>query len=87
MDGWPPDQEPYHVPVQAPASPQGSATDDLRAFAAGRRFGTILADPPWQFTNRTGKMAPEHRRLSRYSTMPLGGRQGSGFARERPGSS
>jgi N6-adenosine-specific RNA methylase IME4 len=30
-----------------------------------------LADPPWQFANRTGKMAPEHRRLSRYSTMTL----------------
>ncbi|MGH9438051.1 MAG: MT-A70 family methyltransferase [Terriglobia bacterium] len=35
------------------------------------RFGTILADPPWQFTNRTGKMAPEHKRLSRYPTLPL----------------
>src|SRR5262245_39055761 len=34
-----------------------------------RRFSTILADPPWQFANRTGKIAPEHRRLSRYSTM------------------
>jgi N6-adenosine-specific RNA methylase IME4 len=34
-------------------------------------FGTILADPPWQFQNRTGKMAPEHKRLSRYSTMTL----------------
>ena len=34
-------------------------------------FGTILADPPWRFSNRTGKMAPEHRRLSRYSTMSL----------------
>lgn len=32
-------------------------------------FSTILADPPWRFTNRTGKMAPEHRRLDRYSTM------------------
>lgn len=32
-------------------------------------FGTILADPPWRFSNRTGKMAPEHRRLSRYATM------------------
>lgn len=32
---------------------------------------TILADPPWQFVNRTGKMAPEHRRLSRYSTLSL----------------
>lgn len=34
-------------------------------------FGTILADPPWQFTNRTGKVAPEHRRLMRYETMTL----------------
>lgn len=33
--------------------------------------GTILADPPWQFTNRTGKVAPEHRRLERYPTMML----------------
>jgi len=36
-----------------------------------RSYGTILADPPWQFTNRTGKMAPEHRRLSRYTTLTL----------------
>lgn len=35
----------------------------------GRKFRTILADPPWRFTNRTGKMAPEHRRLARYGTM------------------
>lgn len=34
-------------------------------------FRTILADPPWQFQNRTGKMAPEHRRLSRYATLTL----------------
>lgn len=34
-------------------------------------FSTILADPPWRFTNRTGKVAPEHRRLDRYSTMDL----------------
>lgn len=34
-------------------------------------FSTILADPPWRFTNRTGKVAPEHRRLDRYSTMTL----------------
>ena len=33
--------------------------------------GTVLADPPWQFQNRTGKVAPEHRRLSRYDTMKL----------------
>lgn len=35
------------------------------------QFGTILADPPWRFTNRSGKMAPEHRRLHRYPTMSL----------------
>ena len=34
-------------------------------------FPTVLADPPWRFTNRTGKVAPEHRRLDRYSTMDL----------------
>jgi N6-adenosine-specific RNA methylase IME4 len=34
-------------------------------------FSTVLADPPWRFANRTGKVAPEHRRLNRYSTMPL----------------
>jgi N6-adenosine-specific RNA methylase IME4 len=44
---------------------------DLAKFARGRRFSTILADPPWQFQNRTGKMAPEHKRLSRYSTMNM----------------
>ena len=32
-------------------------------------FRTVLADPPWRFTNRTGKVAPEHRRLDRYDTM------------------
>jgi N6-adenosine-specific RNA methylase IME4 len=52
--------------------PDGSLQiDSLMAFAAGRRFSTILADPPWRFTNRTGKMAPEHRRLSRYRTMTM----------------
>ncbi|WP_081860185.1 MT-A70 family methyltransferase [Microbacterium sp. Cr-K29] len=34
-------------------------------------YATIYADPPWQFQNRTGKVAPEHRRLDRYSTMDL----------------
>lgn len=37
----------------------------------GLKFGTILADPPWRFANRTGKVAPEHRRLSRYKTMTI----------------
>ncbi len=34
-------------------------------------FQTILADPPWRFVNRTGKVAPEHRHLRRYRTMEL----------------
>lgn len=34
-------------------------------------YKTVLADPPWRFANRTGKVAPEHRRLDRYSTMEL----------------
>jgi N6-adenosine-specific RNA methylase IME4 len=38
---------------------------------ADQKFRTVLADPPWQFANRTGKIAPEHRRLSRYGTMTL----------------
>lgn len=33
------------------------------------KYSTILADPPWRFQNRTGKMAPEHKRLHRYQTM------------------
>src|ERR671915_95946 len=55
-----------------PALPAAqTAAADLLAFAAGRTFTTILADPPWRFQNRTGKMAPEHRRLSRYGTLTL----------------
>jgi N6-adenosine-specific RNA methylase IME4 len=43
---------------------------DLLLKAQGP-YPTILADPPWQFQNRTGKVAPEHRRLLRYPTMDL----------------
>ena len=48
-----------------------SASDDFRARTQGAKFKTILADPPWQFQNRTGKVAPEHKRLNRYGTMTL----------------
>lgn len=47
------------------------ASSDLLKFVAGRQFATILADPPWRFQNSTGKVAPEHRRLSRYGTLSL----------------
>ena len=48
-----------------------NASDQLLNAFGSQKFQTILADPPWQFQNRTGKMAPEHRRLNRYPTMPL----------------
>ena len=44
---------------------------DFREFTKGKKYKTIYADPPWQFQNRTGKVAPEHKRLSRYTTMKL----------------
>ena len=49
----------------------GTMGADLMTFAAGRQFGTVLVDPPWRFANRTGKMAPEHKRLSRYVTLSM----------------
>lgn len=53
-------------------SPKRNTSPAEELLALGRnRFGTVLADPPWRFTNRTGKMAPEHKRLSRYATMTL----------------
>lgn len=51
---------------------EGTSRDvaaDFLGFTRGRTFGTILADPPWQFQNKTGKVAPEHRRLARYKTL------------------
>lgn len=44
---------------------------NLRTLASDQKFRTIYADPPWQFQNRTGKVAPEHKRLTRYETMPI----------------
>ena len=43
----------------------------LLEFVGNKKYSTIYADPPWRFENRTGKMAPEHKRLNRYSTMSL----------------
>src|SRR3954449_3775851 len=52
----------------APMNDEG--TVDLPALPPGP-YGTVLADPPWRFMNRTGKVAPEHKRLSRYDTMSV----------------
>lgn len=48
-----------------------TAAQDFARFCDGLSCGAILADPPWQFANRTGKVAPEHKRLSRYSTLTV----------------
>jgi N6-adenosine-specific RNA methylase IME4 len=45
----------------------GPAPDPLKGLTG--QYGSILIDPPWRFSNRTGKVAPEHRRLLRYPTM------------------
>jgi len=50
---------------------QITAAEDFEKTCRKLKCGTILADPPWQFTNRTGKVAPEHRRLNRYETLKL----------------
>ena len=45
--------------------------NNLLEFCGDRKFYTVYADPPWRFQNRTGKVAPEHKRLNRYETMDL----------------
>ena len=45
--------------------------ENLLAFCNGQKFATIYADPPWRFQNRTGKVAPENKKLNRYETMDL----------------
>lgn len=45
--------------------------ENLLAFCNDQKFATIYADPPWRFQNRTGKVAPENKKLNRYETMDL----------------
>ena len=45
--------------------------ENLLAYCNGQKFATIYADPPWRFQNRTGKVAPENKKLNRYETMDL----------------
>lgn len=45
--------------------------ENLLTFVGDKRYKTIYADPPWQFANRTGKVAPENKKNGRYSTMTL----------------
>ena len=55
---------------RAASAPRATPSEDLLAKVSGQ-FAAILVDPPWQFQNRTGKVAPEHRRLLRYPTLEL----------------
>lgn len=56
--------------IQIVDKTERNAADDLVHSVQGRH-ATILADPPWRFSNRTGKMAPEHKRLLRYPTLSI----------------
>ena len=50
--------------------PSAPSVEELASSSNGT-FGTILADPPWRFNNRTGRVAPEYRRLHRYQSLPF----------------
>jgi N6-adenosine-specific RNA methylase IME4 len=50
---------------------KGTVAKDFVREINNKTYSTILADPPWRFQNRTGKMAPEHKRLNRYPTLLL----------------
>ena len=57
----------WHSPVMCKGvEVMSEVAKDFRRFVRGRKFATIMADPPWQFDNKTGKVAPEHKRLTRY---------------------
>ena len=59
------------MPHQSDQRRHATPAEDLKLSFGAKRFSTILADPPWRFQNKTGKVAPEHRRLSRYGTLSL----------------
>jgi N6-adenosine-specific RNA methylase IME4 len=57
--------------MSAALRPDYLIAEQFLASVPARNYRTVVADPPWQFQNKTGKVAPEHRRLNRYSTMEL----------------
>lgn len=59
------------IRVPEPMSAAPDMEDLFAGFPQDRKFATILADPPWRFANRTGKVSPEHGRLARYRTLSL----------------
>jgi N6-adenosine-specific RNA methylase IME4 len=73
LPGPPPDAgRAVDGPRRARAEPLRVDVAPLEAAPLPRTGGgwsCVYADPPWRFSNRTGKVAPEHRRLDRYDTM------------------
>ncbi|CAN5850476.1 hypothetical protein BH24CHL6_BH24CHL6_12180 [soil metagenome] len=65
------EQVPLPEPKEDPAAVFAAISENLRQTVGTQRFGTLLADPPWRFVNRTGKVAPEHKRLARYDTLTV----------------
>lgn len=61
----------HHIKVDHRLAVTTKLSDEILAKTGLQRFHTVLADPPWRFQNKTGKVAPEHKRLSRYGTMTL----------------
>ncbi len=48
-----------------------STAESLLERAGDVRYGTIYADPPWRFSNRTTRASPEYKRIPKYETMDL----------------
>ena len=74
MTAQPVPERPTPARLRLAASPlraDVTTYDDIVLPTTAGGFQTVLADPPWRFQNRTGKVAPEHRRLDRYDTMTL----------------
>lgn len=63
-------QIPYMMKIVKPDLKSSVALDFVNSVE-NKGYKAILADPPWRFTNRTGKVAPEHKRLNRYGTLSL----------------
>ncbi len=57
-------QPSYEQRKKKPMDPAQDFKDAIKG-----KFATILADPPWRFANRTGKVAREHKWLNRYDTL------------------
>ncbi|MEJ7676991.1 MAG: MT-A70 family methyltransferase [Segetibacter sp.] len=55
--------------IVRPENIKSSVSIDFINSVENKGYKTILADPPWRFNNRTGKVAPEHKRLNRYETL------------------